>query len=932
MAEDITSLVLQVKSKSVGEATKALKELAPAADKAEKATDRLSKSEKDAERATGRNTKSKIGERRAQDDLNRELKEGTDRHRKYGDATTASGKSIGALVLKLGLLAAAARLVKTSVSNAAELETLEISFISLTGSAQAAKDVVEDLTNFTASTPFQLEGVASAAKQLVTARGSVAGLNGDLKTLGDISATVGVPINELAAIYTKAFNKGKVQTEELNQISERGIPIIRILAEQYGVTTAAIFKMAEQGALSFGDLETAFKKMGEEGGLAFGAMERQSQSLNGKFSTLKDNFKLATGELGGFIAEVLNLNGASDIATNSLGVIIEKVKELRSGLDLGAREGLKEDAEVQKRIIEGQEKLGFLVAVERQAHEAIFQISQKRAELEQQRQAVRVSMGGLDGQAKENALQQATSLTIQIDKLRDATRLEKAALADAMQKLLVFDQQEASLERAVQLSSRNKNEIAQISEKLKIAESLGQSISEEEKARLGSLIQQNSELAGQIDKYNQIQGAAKAAADSAAIAASATGKAFAAIESGLRTQNEIIGGQFQNRIAGIDEYKKALEEAGVLSDKEAARIDQARTRAIGDRDSDLADLIPKKRKASKRKAPVKLSEFETLVVDLRNQERAIESSYLKRLDLVRRNTKAGSKAREELEGELKAQYERESEFLAENSLNQLDISREKYASEIEQLTNFYNQRKQIIIDSEVLTEQEKNAAVAKLEKERGDIQKKTEIERWKQSLDTTQDFLTDIEAASKLFGKRGAKIAKAAAIANATIDTARNAILAYQRGLEIPVIGAYVAPVFAAAAIAAGAAQIATIKSQSVGNYATGGIVPGSSFAGDNLTANVNSAEMILNRQQQARLFDIANGRGQQSGGNVTIINQTSSPVEAESRVNANGDREIIIREAVKRTKAELTNEANTGAGSVVPAMQRNFGLRRTGT
>ncbi len=89
---------------------------------------------------------------------------------------------------------------------------------------------------------------------------------------------------------------------------------------------------------------------------------------------------------------------------------------------------------------------------------------------------------------------------------------------------------------------------------------------------------------------------------------------------------------------------------------------------------------------------------------------------------------------------------------------------------------------------------------------------------------------------------------------------------------------------------------------------------------------------MILNRQQQAQLFNMANGGGSQNGsGNVVIINQTSTPVEAETRVNVKGEREITIREAVSRTKAELTNEADTGGGTVVPALQRNFQLRRRG-
>jgi len=73
---------------------------------------------------------------------------------------------------------------------------------------------------------------------------------------------------------------------------------------------------------------------------------------------------------------------------------------------------------------------------------------------------------------------------------------------------------------------------------------------------------------------------------------------------------------------------------------------------------------------------------------------------------------------------------------------------------------------------------------------------------------------------------------------------------------------------------AAGAIQTAVIADQlsnMKAGYATGGIVPGSSFSGDKVPARVNSGEMILNQSQQAQLFAQANGKGNGGGDGITI-------------------------------------------------------------
>lgn len=103
-------------------------------------------------------------------------------------------------------------------------------------------------------------------------------------------------------------------------------------------------------------------------------------------------------------------------------------------------------------------------------------------------------------------------------------------------------------------------------------------------------------------------------------------------------------------------------------------------------------------------------------------------------------------------------------------------------------------------------------------------------------------------------------------------------------------------------AIAIGAGIMAAVLAFADG-FATGGVVPGNSFSGDNVLARVNSGEMILNRAQQARLFDIADGNAEPVGGSGAVINQTIN-------VQNSGDL-TAITQAIKRGTVEALEFAN---------------------
>ena len=148
----------------------------------------------------------------------------------FGRSTKQLGKSMTrSLTMPIAALGAAA------IKSAADLETMEVSFISLTGGAKQAADMMANLNEFTAKTPFQIEAVAKSARQLIASGSGLEEVNTQLQFLGDIAATSGQPIDEIAAIFAKVNAKGKVELENLNQLAELGIPIFTALAEATGL-------------------------------------------------------------------------------------------------------------------------------------------------------------------------------------------------------------------------------------------------------------------------------------------------------------------------------------------------------------------------------------------------------------------------------------------------------------------------------------------------------------------------------------------------------------------------------------------------------------------------------------------------------------------------------------------------------------------------
>jgi tape measure domain-containing protein len=231
-----------------------------------------------------------------------------------GVATSLQGK-----LALLGVTAGAGGILKL----AADAETAEVQFEVLLKSATKARDLIGEIDQFAAKTPFEKMEITSATRKLLAFGSAETEVMGQLRSIGDIAALTGNPISELAEMYGKAQVQGRLFAEDINQLTGRGIPIIQELAKQFGVTDGEVRKLVESGHVTATNLAIAFESMTSDGGQFAGGMERLSQTTAGRFSTMVDNIKLSLTEMGepllpaaGKMIDVL-----SDLAANSVQIV-----------------------------------------------------------------------------------------------------------------------------------------------------------------------------------------------------------------------------------------------------------------------------------------------------------------------------------------------------------------------------------------------------------------------------------------------------------------------------------------------------------------------------------------------------------------------------------------------------------------------------------
>ena len=220
-----------------------------------------------------------------------------------------------------------------SIEAAASTEKIKTQLEILTGSQQKAADLFKELTDFSASTPFQLQGIAEASAQLISFGFEAETVQGRIARIGEVAAGSGSDLKEVALIYGQVAAAGKLTGERLLQFQERAIPIGSALAKSMGIAESELRDFVSSGVVGFSDFEKAFNSMSESGGIFEGAIEKQSQTLNGVLSTLKDNFFILQAEIGeAFKPELVN---GANVLISSLKDLTQVLVENREVLAAG---------------------------------------------------------------------------------------------------------------------------------------------------------------------------------------------------------------------------------------------------------------------------------------------------------------------------------------------------------------------------------------------------------------------------------------------------------------------------------------------------------------------------------------------------------------------------------------------------------------------
>nr|DAQ70889.1 MAG TPA: tail tape measure protein [Caudoviricetes sp.] len=228
----------------------------------------------------------------------------------------AQGTVMASVFSKLGsaALSAAEGFISSGIEYNAQIEKYTTGFTNMLGSAEAAQQVMSQIQEDAAKTPFDVESLTKANQYLISAGENAGYARKTIMALGDAVAATGGgsdELNRMAQNLQQIANTGKATAVDIKQFAYAGINVYGILADYTGKSTAEVQKMT----ISYDLLTQALQAASEEGGRYYNSMDTQSQTMDGRVSTLKDNAKQLAGLLTGDLS-------------SGVGVVIEKLNDM----------------------------------------------------------------------------------------------------------------------------------------------------------------------------------------------------------------------------------------------------------------------------------------------------------------------------------------------------------------------------------------------------------------------------------------------------------------------------------------------------------------------------------------------------------------------------------------------------------------------------
>ena len=223
--------------------------------------------------------------------------------------TQSFGSSIKRTVAALGLGKIAKDFASAGISFNASIEQYQTSFEVMTGSAEKATQITQQLKQIAANTPFELPQLADTTQLLMNYGFTADDAMEKMQMLGDISQGSADKMTRIATAYGQMSSAGKVSLEDVKQMIEAGFNPLQEISKSTGESMASLYDRISDGSLSVDEITASMERSTSAGGKYFQSMDKQSQTLNGKISTLKDTFNEFAGKA---------MQGLSDVLSNTV--------------------------------------------------------------------------------------------------------------------------------------------------------------------------------------------------------------------------------------------------------------------------------------------------------------------------------------------------------------------------------------------------------------------------------------------------------------------------------------------------------------------------------------------------------------------------------------------------------------------------------------
>ena len=183
-------------------------------------------------------------------------------------------------------------------AQAARIEDLRVTFTQMTGDAEQAGQILDDLWHDAANGAVGLEQMAATAKPLLNVFSDSSSIREWSRRFADIATGSGVAADQLSKVFSRAMAIGKIDSRAIDTLARQGIPIYQELAAVIGTTTEAVQAMVKKGLVSADQYAAAFRRMTDEGGKYYNLSSQLSNTSAGSWGTMLENINRVAAKLG----------------------------------------------------------------------------------------------------------------------------------------------------------------------------------------------------------------------------------------------------------------------------------------------------------------------------------------------------------------------------------------------------------------------------------------------------------------------------------------------------------------------------------------------------------------------------------------------------------------------------------------------------------